>query len=77
MKINHKLVDRIAVTMFLYCLSSLAVLLVLCYIRVLSGTYISDIFILGVALLSGLFVTSRNRVEALSDWSHRLFRRSY
>ena len=77
MKINHKLVDRIAATMFLYCLTALLILVGLCTFRAIFSIPVDDILIVTIAVVGGLPVVSRKRVEALLKLSHRIFKLSY
>ncbi len=73
MKSSHKLIDKIAVTMFLFCLTSLAILFTLCLARNFLSIGIHDIIVLVVAILGGILFSSPKRVECFSVYLHKTF----
>ena len=77
MKINHRKIDNIAVAMFLFCMSSIAFLLTFWGIRSMASLKIDDVYITGAALLGGLLIVSRRRIDSLSIFVHKLFKLSY
>lgn len=77
MQNQHKRIDQITVTVFLYCVSSLGVLILSCGARAVFGIETSDIVIVFIALLAGLLITSRQRVESLLKLVHKAFRFNY